>query len=394
MSSGAKIQTAYCRETTPGTTPASPAWLLLKRVTNGLKPTQNMVENAEIGGTRMANGKTPGTTDVGGDVVCKYRYGQHDDFLASCFGNDWVDNVLTMGNNRIAFSVASFASDIGVASIATGCQVGTFKLEIPNDGDLQATITLAGLDWNDKDDGTSYFDSPTDAAGTLRYSFKQVTAISLNGIAGGSGFCVDTFDIQFDNGLKTQRCIGTGTGFAGANIPTTFTPSGQITLSWSKSAYETWKKTLTGAAMPFSFTIANDEGSYTFDFPSVQVDGDWPDGGNTDIVQVKLNITGSDIPPTITRAPAAVAVTGITVTPTTASVAVGQSVALTAALLPNNASNVGVTWASSDEKIATVTNTGRQVSASGVAAGNATITATSSDGSFVATSVVTVTAAQ
>ncbi|WP_371190659.1 Ig domain-containing protein [Tatumella sp. UCD-D_suzukii] len=96
----------------------------------------------------------------------------------------------------------------------------------------------------------------------------------------------------------------------------------------------------------------------------------------------------------MTRAPAAVAVTGITVTPTTASVAVGQSVALTAALLPNNASNVGVTWASSDEKIATVTNTGRQVSASGVAAGNATITATSSDGSFVATSVVTVTAAQ
>ncbi|SQK75734.1 Bacterial Ig-like domain (group 2) [Tatumella ptyseos] len=389
MSSGAKIQTAYCRETTPGTTPASPAWLLLKRVTNGLKPTQNMVENAEIGGTRMANGKTPGTTDVGGDVVCKYRYGQHDDFLASCFGNDWVNNVLTMGNNRIAFSVASFASDIGVASIATGCQVGTFKLEIPNDGDLQATITLAGLDWNDKDDGTSYFDSPTDAAGTLRYSFKQVTAISLNGIAGGSGFCVDTFDIQFDNGLKTQRCIGTGTGFAGANIPTTFTPSGQITLSWSKSAYETWKKTLTGAAMPFSFTIANDEGSYTFDFPSVQVDGDWPDGGNTDIVQVKLNITGSDIPPTITRAPAAVAVTGITVTPTTASVAVGSTTTLAAALTPSNTTDSTVTWSSSDNTIATVDPSTGVVT--GVAAGSATITA--SAGGVTATSAVTVTAA-
>lgn len=390
MSSGAKIQTAYCRETTPGTTPASPAWLLLKRVTNGLKPTQNMVENAEIGGTRMANGKTPGTTDVGGDVVCKYRYGQHDDFLASCFGNDWVDNVLTMGNNRIAFSVASFASDIGVASIATGCQVGTFKLEIPNDGDLQATITLAGLDWNDKDDGTSYFDSPTDAAGTLRYSFKQVTAISLNGIAGGSGFCVDTFDIQFDNGLKTQRCIGTGTGFAGANIPTTFTPSGQITLSWSKSAYETWKKTLTGVAMPFSFTIANDEGSYTFDFPSVQVDGDWPDGGNTDIVQVKLNITGSDIPPTITRATAAVAVTGITVTPTTASVAVGSTTTLAASVTPSNATDSAVSWSSSDKTLATVDPSTGVVT--GVAPGQVTITATA--GGVTATSVVTVTAAQ
>ncbi|ESM74633.1 hypothetical protein L386_01547 [Klebsiella variicola] len=104
--------------------------------------------------------------------------------------------------------------------------------------------------------------------------------------------------------MQTQRCIGTGSAFAGANIPTTFTPSGQITLSWSKAAWEVYKKTFTGETVPFSFTLENDEGAYTFDFPEVQISGDWPDAGSTDIVQVQLDITAANTPPTITRVPA------------------------------------------------------------------------------------------
>ncbi|MGQ7168757.1 hypothetical protein ACUOCP_13440, partial [Escherichia sp. R-CC3] len=85
---------------------------------------------------------------------------------------------------------------------------------------------------------------------------------------------------------QTQRCIGTGSPYAGANIPTTFTPSGTVTLSWSKAAWEIWSKTLTGETVPFSFTLSNGEGAYTFSFPKVQVSGEWPDGGNSDIIQV------------------------------------------------------------------------------------------------------------
>ncbi len=124
-----------------------------------------------------------------------------------------------------------------------------------------------------------------------------------------NGFCIDSFDIQFDNKLQTQRCIGTGSPYAGANIPTTFTPSGTVTLSWSKAAWEIWSKTLTGETVPFSFTLSNGEGAYTFSFPKVQVSGEWPDGGNSDIIQVQLSITAADEAPTITRkknSPAAV----------------------------------------------------------------------------------------
>ncbi|WP_205959310.1 phage tail tube protein [Pantoea stewartii] len=389
MSSGAKITTVYIRETTPGTTPATGQWNLLKRTSFGVGPSQNMIDNDEIGGSRMSQGRSTGTVDVGGDVGAKFRWGQHDDFLASCFGSEWDNNVLNMGNDRIAFSVASYAEDIGVASIARGCQVGTFQLSIPNDGDITATVTFAGLGFDTKADDTSYFSNPADGAGDLRYTFKQVTAISLNGVTGGEGFCVDTFNIQFDNNLQTQRCIGSGNPFAGANIPTTFTPSGSITLSWSKDAYNAWRKSLSGETMQFGFTLENDEGKYVFNFPAVQVDGDWPDGGNTDIVQVQLNITAADTPPTITRS-AVVAATALSVAPATSTGAVGSNVTLTATLTPAGSTDT-VMWESSDTSVATVSSTGQKTAqVTRVKEGSATITAKVRN--FTATTAITVTA--
>ncbi|EOD4283998.1 MULTISPECIES: phage tail tube protein [Klebsiella] len=389
MSSGAKRVTAWVRETIPGTTPTGIPWNLLRRSSFGLGPTQNTNDNDEIGGDRMAQGTSRGTTDVGGDIGTRFRWGQHDDFLASCFGAEWVDNTLTMGNGRIAFSVASMDSDVGIASIARGCQVATFQIEIPNDGDITATVTFAGLDWETKGDGTSFFTAPVDNAGALRYTFKEVTALSLNGVAGGNGFCVDTFNIQFDNNMQTQRCIGTGSAFAGANIPTTFTPSGQITLSWSKAAWEIYKKTFTGETVPFSFTLENAEGAYIFEFPEVQISGDWPDAGSTDIVQVQLDITAANTPPTITRVPT-VPATAISVAPATSSGAVGSTVNLTATLTPADSSDI-VVWTSSDPAIVSVISTGQKTAkVTRIATGTATITGKAR--TFTATSEITVTA--
>ncbi|EKR9386003.1 MULTISPECIES: phage tail tube protein [Raoultella] len=389
MSSGAKVVTAFIRETTPGVTPTVGVWDLLRRASFGLAPTQNTNDNDEIGGDRMAQGVSRGTIDVGGDVGTKFRWNQHDAFLASCFGAEWLNNVLTMGNSRITFSVASYAEDVGIAQIARGCQVATLQIEIPNDGDITATVTFAGLDWETKGDDTSYFTSPVDAAGALRYSFKEVTNIRLNGVDGGTGFCVDTFNIQFDNNMQTQRCIGTGSAFAGANIPTTFTPSGQVTLSWSKAAWELYKKTFTGETVPFSFTLENAEGAYTFDFPEVQISGDWPDAGSTDIVQVQLDITAANTPPTITRAPK-VAATAISVAPLTSSGAIGSTVNLTATLTPADSSDT-VEWTSSDPAIASVASTGQKTAqVTRNAAGTATITGKVR--TFTATSAITVTA--
>ena len=89
--------------------------------------------------------------------------------------------------------------------------------------------------------------------------------------------------------------------------------------------------------------------------------------------------------------PSAVAVTGVSVAPETLALEVGESSALTVTVAPLNATNTLVNWTTSDAAVATVSSSGVVTA---VAEGSATITATTEDGGFTATSAVTVTAAE
>ena len=82
-----------------------------------------------------------------------------------------------------------------------------------------------------------------------------------------------------------------------------------------------------------------------------------------------------------------VAVTGVIVTPSTAEVLERKTVQLTAAVEPADATNKGVTWSSSNASVATVDSKGL---VKGVSEGTVTITATTADGNYTASSTVTV----
>lgn len=113
------------------------------------------------------------------------------------------------------------------------------------------------------------------------------------------------------------------------------------------------------------------------------------DGGTNDIVTFTTEFkvgdaTTIDILDTDETVPAI----GVTVTPATASLAVGATRQLTGSVQPTDATDRTGTWTTSDATKATVSNTGLVTA---VAAGSATITFTSTDGNFTGTTAVTVT---
>ncbi len=81
-------------------------------------------------------------------------------------------------------------------------------------------------------------------------------------------------------------------------------------------------------------------------------------------------------------------VTGVNVAPLSPTLNVNESLLLTATVSPIDATNQGVSWSSSDSSIATVNSSGL---VTGIAAGNAAITVTTSDGDYTAQSNITVT---
>ena len=84
---------------------------------------------------------------------------------------------------------------------------------------------------------------------------------------------------------------------------------------------------------------------------------------------------------------AIIPVTGVSLDTDTLTLSVGQDQTLLATIAPTNASDKTVVWDSSDDLVATVNNQGTVM---GVAAGTATISVTTNDGSFTDSAEVTV----
>jgi uncharacterized protein YjdB len=93
---------------------------------------------------------------------------------------------------------------------------------------------------------------------------------------------------------------------------------------------------------------------------------------------------------TVTVTPGGIAVTGVTIDPTTLAMWTGEQATVLTALIPVNAANQLIDITSSDTSKVTIVRNGRNATVTAVAAGTAAVTVKTDDGNFQATCAVAV----
>lgn len=371
MSSGAKQTSYLIPEVTPGITPTTGSWDTLRLTSNTLSPTVNTQVSDEITESRISQGSVATSTDIQGDLVGELSFGSFDKLLEAAFYGTWTGNVLTVGDTRHTFTVAKNFNDVGVYTLFKGMHVSTFALEVPSDGKITATFGLAGLDYADGESNTvSSVNPPTTSPfmSNINVGTLTIDGQSMDGIA-----CVSALTVNLDNSLQAQRCIGNSKLGPGAQIATEAAITGTITMAWSKRSWQIWKNTFTRLPIAVSFPITDSLGnSYTLNFPALEVDGDLPNGGKRDLIEVSLNYTVAKVAPTITRVQAS-PVASIDVTPATVTLDVGDTQQMSKTVSPAGAPQ-NVTWSTSAPGVATVSSSGLVTA---ISSGAATITAIS-----------------
>ncbi|GHT49816.1 hypothetical protein FACS189440_16160 [Bacteroidia bacterium] len=215
----------------------------------------------------------------------------------------------------------------------------------------------------------------------------SIATVSTTGLITAKAAGIATIIVTTEDGNKTDTC--------------TVTVTRPLSSDATLSNIEVNQGTLTPAFTPnttaYTVSVGNAVTSITItavkNQSAASVSGDGEKSLNVgtnpfDIVVTAEDGTQNTYTVTVTRsAPEIIAVTGVSLNKATLDLLVDSTEQLTAAVLPDNATNQKVNWRSDDESVATVSNTGLVTAK---AAGKATITVTTEDGNKTAICIVTV----
>ncbi len=254
--------------------------------------------------------------------------------------------------SNVVVSVSSISSISGSSTVVAGSTI-TLSASVSPANATNQTIT-----WS------------SSATGVATVNSSGV----VTGVAAGSATITAT---TADGGFTATKSITVTqpvTSISSISGSSTVAAGSTITLSASVSPANATNKTITWSSSATGVATVNSSGVVTgVAAGSATITATTADGGFTATKSI------------IVTQP----VTSISSISGSSTVVAGSTITLSASVSPANATNQIITWSSDATGVATVNSSGV---VTGVAAGSATITATTADGGFTATKSITVTA--
>jgi uncharacterized protein YjdB len=212
-------------------------------------------------------------------------------------------------------------------------------------------------------------------------SDSSIISITSSGNIVSQGFGTATLTAtSVDGGFtatKTMSVLGgpvTGissiSGSSAVTVGSTIALSSSVVPSYAGNQTITWSSSATGVATVNSSGVVSGVSAGTATITATTADG-----GFTATKSITVNSL-------------VISVTGISSISGSSTVSIGSTTTFSASVTPGNATNQTITWSSGTPGVATVNSSGVVTS---VATGVATITATTADGSYIATKSITVT---
>ena len=114
-----RLGLAYVAETTPGTTPATPAFQNLRFTSESLNYNSEFTVSEEIRSDRMTPDTIQTASSAGGDISGEWSYGSYDDFIEGAMFEAWTAGVENLTTD-----------DVALTKTGTGA-AATWELTIP-----------------------------------------------------------------------------------------------------------------------------------------------------------------------------------------------------------------------------------------------------------------------
>ncbi|MFC3693126.1 phage tail tube protein [Chenggangzhangella methanolivorans] len=290
MADHSSTRTAYIKEVTPGVTPATPVFKILRATrAGGLRTNKETAESEEIREDGNLAALIQTGQAVSGPYPFELSYGLLDDWLESVMCGTWSTNQLRNGRVVNSYTVEE-TRRIGTNSFSrfTNVMASQLDLEVTAKQKITGTLQLMGVRETLAAaivTGATYGSASTEP---IMSAGASVGAITFPGLPAGGK--IRSFKLSIANGLRDQPYIGSlySDGFGLGQVKVT----GEAEVYFSDQAiYNASLQHTAGLVSLILGSAANKK--YKFDVGQAQIgDGEIVAGGNTDDIMARMPFTG------------------------------------------------------------------------------------------------------